>query len=230
MTVQSYFQSRADWFNALYEEDHPVRYRVNRLVRPAIFDRVAMTLDEFRGWKGYSVLDVGCGPGRNSVAFVKAGAARVVGIDFSDRMVEIARGFSREHGTESKCEFVQDDFMACIPFQTFDAVVALGFFDYVENAEDALKRMTAAARYKVIGSFPARSSIRAPLRRLRYAMRGCPVYFYTRQQIEDICVRVGLKHFRIIPLGPGFFLVGSCVDDPPPKFTAGEAETTPSIF
>src|ERR1700720_3141764 len=95
MTVQSYFQSRADWFHDLYEEDQPFRYRVNRVVRGAIYERVALTLNEFRGWKDFTVLDVGCGPGRNSVAFVQAGAARVVGVDFSERMLEIAREFSR---------------------------------------------------------------------------------------------------------------------------------------
>jgi ubiquinone/menaquinone biosynthesis C-methylase UbiE len=215
MSVESYFQARADWFHSLYEEDQPFRYRLNRVVRKAIFARVAMTLNEFRGWKEFSVLDVGCGPGRNSVAFVQAGATQVIGIDFSERMIDIAREFSRNHGAASKCEFVKGDFMSYNLNHVFDAVVALGFFDYIENSEDALRQMIAVSRYKVIGSFPGRSLMRAPLRKLRYAMRGCPVYFYTRSQIADICHRVGLKHFQVIPLGSaGFLLVGSLDDYP----------------
>jgi ubiquinone/menaquinone biosynthesis C-methylase UbiE len=215
MTVQSYFQSRADWFHALYEEDQPFRYRVNRVVRGAIYERVAVTLNEFRGWKDFTVLDVGCGPGRNSVAFVQAGAAHVLGIDFSERMLEIAREFSRNHGAASKCEFVKADFMARSFDEKSDAAVALGLFDYLQNPENALRRMMAAAKYKVIASFPRPSPIRAPLRKFRYALRGCPVYFYTRQQILDMCQRVGLERFDIMRLSSaGYLLVGSLDDYP----------------
>jgi ubiquinone/menaquinone biosynthesis C-methylase UbiE len=215
VTVKSYFQSRANWFDTLYEEGQPVRYRVNRIVRRAIFERVSQTLNEFREWKDFSVLDVGCGPGRNSVAFVQAGAARVLGIDFSERMLEIAREFSCNHGAASKCEFLKADFMACSFSEKLDAVVALGLFDYIGDAEDALRRMITTAKYKVIGSFPRPSPVRAPLRKLRYALRGCPVYFYTRRQIVDMCQRVGLKRFEIATLASaGYLLVGSLDDYP----------------
>jgi len=208
MTVESYFQLRANSFHELYEKDQPVRYRINRLIRRAIFERVTLTVNEFRGWQAFTVLDVGCGSGRNSVAFVNAGAERVVGIDFSERMLEIAREFSHTHGARAKCEFVKGDFMRHNFSGKVDAVVALGFFDYVGDAEDALKRMISAAKYKVIGSFPRRSMIRAPLRKLRYAMKGCPVYFYTRQQLVAMCQRIGLKHFDILPCtSAGFLLV-----------------------
>jgi ubiquinone/menaquinone biosynthesis C-methylase UbiE len=215
MSVESYFQSRADWFHALYAEDQPFQYRLNRIIRRAIYDRVAMTVNEFHGWKDFSVLDVGCGPGRNSVAFVQAGAARVVGVDFSERMLEIAREFSRNHGAASSCEFIQADFMTRSFDEKWDAVVGLGLFDYLEDADDALRRMIATAKYKVIGSFPRPSLIRAPLRKLRYALRGCPVHFYTRQQIVDMCHRVGLQRFEILRLASaGYLLVGS-VDEYP---------------
>lgn len=215
MTVESYFQSRADFFHALYEQGEPVRYRVNRVIRRAIFDRVAMTLNEFSGWKDFSVLDVGCGPGRTSVAFVQAGAARVIGIDFSERMLEIARDFSHEHGVSSKCEFIKADFMTW-PFpDKSDAVVALGLFDYLDNPEQALRLMMAAAKYKVIGSFPRPSLIRSPLRKLRYAMRGCPVYFYTRQQIIDMCHRAGLSRFTVEPLATAGYLLVATLDEYP---------------
>jgi ubiquinone/menaquinone biosynthesis C-methylase UbiE len=230
VTVESYFQSRAKWFDSLYEEDQPIRYRVNRIVRRAIFERVGQTLDEFRTWKEFTVLDVGCGSGRNSVAFANAGAARVVGVDFSDRMIEIAQEFSLGHGAASRCEFVKADFMTWTPEERFDAVVAHGLFDYIENAESALSRMMAAAKYKVIGSFPKPSLVRAPLRKARYALRGCPVYFYSRQQLVDLCQKVGLARFQITPLASaGYLLVGSLDDYPLPVGAAnGEKEPAPA--
>lgn len=41
--------------------------------------------------KGKSVLDLGCGYGHNCLDFVKRGAARVVGIDISEKMLEVAK-------------------------------------------------------------------------------------------------------------------------------------------
>jgi len=179
-------------------------------MRRAIFERVALTLKEFREWRDFTILDVGCGSGRNDVALVNSGAARVVGIDFSERMLEIARGFSRSHGTTTKCEFVRGDFVSHNFDQSFDAVIALGFFDYIGAAEDALRRMISLSRYKVIASFPKRSMIRAPLRKLRYALKGCPVYFYTRDRLTHICRRLGLKDFQVLPCtSAGFLLVVS---------------------
>jgi SAM-dependent methyltransferase len=215
MTVENYFQLRADSFDALYDEDRPFYYRVNRILRKAIYERVALTLKEFRGWEEFTVLDVGCGSGRNSVAFANAGAARIVGIDFSERMLEIAREFSRKRGVAAKCQFIKGDFMTHHFDQQFDAVVALGVFDYIQDAESALHRIWAAARYELIVCFPRRSLIRAPLRKLRYAVRGCPVYFYTRRQLEQTCQRLGLNNFQILPCtSAGFLLVVSREDYP----------------
>ena len=41
--------------------------------------------------KGKFVLDLGCGYGHNCLDFVKRGAARVVGIDISEKMFEVAK-------------------------------------------------------------------------------------------------------------------------------------------
>ena len=43
---------------------------------------------------GKSVLDLGCGYGHNCIDFVRSGAEKVVGIDISEKMLEIARNES----------------------------------------------------------------------------------------------------------------------------------------
>ena len=73
----------------------------------------------------------------------------------------------------------------------------------------ALKRMAELSNDKVVASFPGVSPIRAPLRKLRYALRGCPVYFYTGTRLRQICHEAGLAKCRIDKLASsGYMLVG----------------------
>ena len=70
---------------------------------------------------GDRVLDAACGTGDLAIADLKAGAGKVTGLDFSERMLERAR---RKSG---RIEWVQGDMLA-LPFadETFDAAT-VGF-------------------------------------------------------------------------------------------------------
>jgi len=76
---------------------------------------------------GDRVLDAACGTGDLAVADLKAGAGRVTGLDFSERMLERAR-------RKAPLDWVQGDMLA-LPFAdaTFDAAT-VGFG--VRNVED----------------------------------------------------------------------------------------------
>ena len=50
---------------------------------------------------GKSVLDLGCGYGHNCIDFVNRGAARVVGIDISEKMLAVAK----EESSHGKIEY-----------------------------------------------------------------------------------------------------------------------------
>lgn len=41
--------------------------------------------------KGKQILDLGCGYGENCMEFVKMGASKVVGVDISKKMLEVAK-------------------------------------------------------------------------------------------------------------------------------------------
>lgn len=210
MSVKTYFERTADNFDALYENRRNLSYRFNQLFRKGLFQRIDKTTAAFAGMKDFTVLDVGCGSGRNSALFAEQGARRVVGIDFSAPMLELAREYTRAKNVANRCEFIQADFLE-YPFQeTFDVVVALGVFDYVAEPAGVLKRMKELANQKVVASFPGVSPVRAPLRKMRYALRGCPVYFYTGTKLRQICHDAGLSHFRIEKLASsGYMLVGN---------------------
>ena len=46
-----------------------------------------------------------------------------------------------------------------------------------------------------------------PLRKLRYKMRGCPVYFYWRGEIEEMFDKAGLRTLDVRRLGFGGYWV-----------------------
>ncbi len=208
--IEIYFQQRARQFDALYAEQRGWRYYFNRVFRRALYERVRLTVEAFRGLEDFTVLDLGCGSGRNSLVFLKSGACRVVGIDFSENMIRMAQDFCREQGVAGNCEFIRADALAHPFRERFDVVVALGVFDYIQDPRDLLRRMTELAVQRVVASFPGLSIVRAPLRKLRYWMRGCPVYFSSRRRLQRICREVGLVDFELVPVAgrAGWLLVG----------------------
>jgi demethylmenaquinone methyltransferase/2-methoxy-6-polyprenyl-1,4-benzoquinol methylase len=87
---------------------------------------------------GDSVLDAACGTGDLAIADLKAGAGRVTGLDFSERMLERARR------KDARIEWVQGDMLA-LPFAdgTFDAAT-VGFG--VRNVADLPLALTELRR------------------------------------------------------------------------------------
>ena len=120
-----------------------------------MFDRIAPVYDQMnrlmtggldRRWRdatarrvvqpGDTVLDAACGTGDLALADLRAGAARVVGIDFSEQMLERAARKS------SAIEWVQGD-LCKLPFAdgSFQAVT-IGFgLRNVADREDALREL-----------------------------------------------------------------------------------------
>lgn len=209
MSVESYFQKWADRFDSLYDETRWL-HRLDRVLRRGLYERVELMLGELKGLgSNFSVLDVGCGSGRVAVLLADAGARRVVGIDVAPRMLELARELSRARGVEARCEFIEADFMSWPVKERFDVVVALGVFDYLAEPQPFLRRMIDCASRKVIASFPRASLIRAPLRKFRYALRNCPVYFTTEDRLTELCHGAGLRNFRFVPYASsGLLLIG----------------------
>lgn len=208
MKVERYFEQQADDFDKLYETGGAWQHFLNRTFRKGLYERVRLSLLELERLGPHTLLDVGCGSGRNEPLFVRAGATRVTGIDFAMRMLELARGFTRQSGVEEKCEFIEGNFLAHSFAQPFDATIALGVFDYFADPLPPLRRMRELARRLVIASFPQQSLVRAPLRKLRYALRNCPVYFYQPEDLWKLAEQAGLKA-RIVPYASsGLLLVG----------------------
>lgn len=88
--------------------------------------------------KGKSVLDLGCGYGKNCYEFVKNGATNVVGIDISQKMLEIAqKEFAHENITYKQMSMTDIDKLN----QKFDLIYSSLAFHYIEDLEGLAKIM-----------------------------------------------------------------------------------------
>jgi SAM-dependent methyltransferase len=179
--VRDRFREKARRFDDLYEDERPLV----RLLRPGLFRRRRLAADTVAGYEHPRVLDVGCGSGRIGEFALEAGASHYVGIDFSEPMIELARERLRRFGPRVK--LIVEDFQGATINGPFDVILALGLFDYQPNAADFSRKMfeLCAPGGCVVGSFPAWSPLKGPVRKVRYEWIGdCPIFNYTRAELE----------------------------------------------
>ena len=178
--VHRYFDREADRFDAIYDRDKPLHQRVGDAVfRRAIRERYSLTINSI-GAVGRTVLDVGCGPGRYGIELARRGAARCLGIDVAEQMINIARAESKEGGVADRCEWVISDFLSWEGGEVFDAVVAMGYFDYLEDPTPHLEKMIGHCKDRVFVSLPKRWEVRTPIRIARFRLARGFVRFYSR--------------------------------------------------
>ena len=202
--VRNRFTQKAQQFDDLYEDER----LLVRLLRPGLFRRRQLAVETVRAYPAPSVLDVGCGSGRIGEFVLEAGAARYLGIDFSEPMIELAR--ARLERFADRIELVTDDFLTSAVAGTFDVVLALGLFDYLPNPDAFVARMfeLSAPGGCVVGSFPAWSPVKGPIRKVRYEWIGdCPIFNYTREGLEQLFRGVGFTRVEIMSPGRSGFLL-----------------------
>ena len=201
--VRQYFDERKADYDAFYDPPSRALRWFNRVFRKAVYlrrDQVAILARQF-GCR--TVLDVGCGTGRNSVWFVRNGVEFVHGVDISAEMIDEARAVSTAAGVSDRCRFDLMDFASMPVGRRYDLVAALGVFDYVEDPAPFLRHMSAFADKVIYGSFPGWTLVRSPLRKLRYTLRGCPTRFYRKRDVQRLFDEAGFGRFdcRKVPSG-----------------------------
>ncbi len=208
--VRSYFDRAARRFDAIYEADKPWSQRVvDRLFRRVVLERFELICNLAPLPGPFTVLDVGCGPGRYSVALAKAGASRVVGVDVAAAMIAIAREESMRSGVAERCHFVESAFLDFECGETFDTVVATGYFDYMEDPLPHARRMAAACQGRIYATFPKRWEWRVAIRRLRFLLAGGFVRFYSRPEVQKLWRSAGLRDasVSVLDLGRDYLVV-----------------------
>jgi SAM-dependent methyltransferase len=201
--VRSRFRDKAQAFDDLYEDERPLV----KLLRPGLLRRRQLSVGTVRSYAGPRVLDVGCGSGRIGEFVLDAGAADYVGIDFSEPMLALARERLERFG--DRVQLIEGDFHDTPLEGQFDVVLALGLFDYLAEPERTIARLAemCAPDGCVLGSFPAWSWLKGPIRKVRYEWIGdCPIFDYTAGGVEAMFAAAGLRHVEFPSSGRSGFL------------------------
>ena len=90
-----------------------------------------LRLVDFDGYRGRSVLEVGCGAGVDLARFAKGGAD-VTGVDLAPSAIELARANFLQQGLQGRFE-VADGEQLPFPDNTFDLVYAHGVVQYTAS-------------------------------------------------------------------------------------------------
>ncbi len=206
--VQNWFEREAGRFDSIYEKDKPLYQKIgDALFHRVIHERFSLVINAL-GAQGATILDVGCGPGRYGVELARRGAARCLGVDMAAHMIEIARTEADRAGVGDRCEWTVLDFLSFKTTDTFSAVLAMGYYDYIDNPRPHLEKMMALSSRHVFASFPKRWEIRTPLRRARFALQGGFVRFYSRAEVISLFASTGnLRYLSLVDLGRDFVAI-----------------------
>lgn len=206
--VREHFHADARRFDAIYEERKgPVTRLIDNWWRGVVRKRLEVNLEKLEPIKGKSILDVGCGSGRFCIAYAQRGASRVVGIDFAAAMIDIANQIAQEAGVAKVCEFIAGAFPDALGDEMFDASTANGFFDYIEQPVPIIARMRELTRQTMIMSFPKAIEWRIPVRRVRFWLKGTPLFLYREAQVKKILADAGVKQYEWINLDRDYLIV-----------------------
>lgn len=197
-TAQSYWDERSELFGNYYKK--PSMF--DRVFRKGVYERVAVAIKACKDINNATCLDVGSGPGINSVSLIKnAKASHVTGIDFAQHMIDYATKIAETENVADKCNFILGDAITYnFNGKTFDFSMALGVFDYIENAQALINRMSELTTKTFVISWP-QNGIRMMLRRKRYT---CPLFHYTLEHIHDLHKKAGITNLEIITIGGGW--------------------------
>jgi 2-polyprenyl-3-methyl-5-hydroxy-6-metoxy-1,4-benzoquinol methylase len=192
-----FFDRYARDFNAIYGNENTLfNTVVNHLFRQAMRIRFERTIDGCRPVKGKTVLDVGAGPGHYSVLLAQQGAKHVLGVDFADGMLDVAKGNAIKGGVDDRCEFVRGDFLTHEFDEKYDFTILMGFMDYIKHPEDVISRVAKVTKEKAFFSFPTDDGLLAIQRRIRYKSR-CELYLYNESQVRRQFANVTNKPLTI---------------------------------
>ena len=196
-TAQQYWDVRSDLFANYYKK--PSMF--DKAFRKAVYVRTAVVLKTVKEFDQPTVLDIGSGPGVNSVTWLKNSNAKfLLGIDFAESMNEYARKNAEAEGVGGRAKFIAGDFLKHdFKGEKFTVSAACGVLDYVKESREFMQKMDAVTTGAFVVSWPE-NGLRMALRRYRYTT---PVYHYDEASIRKLHEGLNIKSLEIIPMQGG---------------------------
>lgn len=182
-----FFDRFAETFDTFYDGRRSLMMQwFDRRWRRDMFIRYTMTFERLGDLTGKRGLDIGCGSGPYIAEAIKRGAAQVVGLDPAPGMLELARQRIEQLGELDKLELIEGYFPQTTVEGPFDFAIIMGVLDYVADPVEFFRGLRSILTGKAAVSFPSKHWFRTPIRKFRYRLRDCPVYFYDEGQIRSI--------------------------------------------
>jgi len=199
--VKKHFEKSIAEFDLLYTEKKSwIRRFIDRKLRYDNYERYDLTLKECENISGKRLLDIGCGAGRYCIDLAKKGAESVVGVDLAGTAIQMACSLAESNGVSDSCSFIKGNFMEYQFDHPFHICLAIGVMDYVSEPVQLMSKMRQVTTEKLIMSFPSKSTYRMAIRKLRYWIKGCPLYFYNSDDIKKIMAKSGINDYSITKL------------------------------
>ena len=209
--VGTYFDKAAVTFDTFYDQKRSAFMQwIDKKFRSDIFGRYYHTFETLGILEEKTVLDIGCGSGPYVVEAARRGAKRVVGLDMAQRMIDLCKKRAAASGVSGKCEFILGTFPADAPEEIFDYSITMGVMDYIADPLEFLKALAKQVQNRAVLSFPSKHWFRTPLRKVRYWLKQCPVYFYKAAQLESLSKEAGFSDIKIKKLpgaGMDYFVI-----------------------
>ena len=190
--VAKYWNDIAKQFDSIYTGEKSAVGRVlDRWLRQDIFGRFDWVMRKAGNVKDASVCDVGCGSGRFVTELAKRGAKRVMGVDVAPEMINLSKALVEKDGVADRCEFAVSDVENWTSKERFDLVIAIGFWDYIADPRSRLKKIHGMTKGTFLSAWPRAETWRAPVRKVRLSILGCPVYFFRHDEVHALLKEAG---------------------------------------
>jgi SAM-dependent methyltransferase len=197
----TFFDRFAGTFDTFYDgKRSPLLQWVDRRYRHDMFERYALTFERLGDIGGQRGLDIGCGSGPYVAEAIRRGARQVVALDPAPGMLELALRRVETINAVDKVEFVTGYFPEAAPPGPFDFAIVMGVLDYVADPVSFFRALRGILTGRAAVSFPSKHWFRTPLRKIRYRLRNCPVYFYDERSIREIGREAGFGTVDIVKI------------------------------
>ena len=209
--TENFFDSYSKKFDEIYDTKTNkysfLKILINEFFRRSMKKRYILALNHIgQNKKKLNIIDIGCGPGRYANDLAISGH-HVTGIDISRDMIKLAK--KKNNSFKNNTNFIVGDYLKKKFSKKFHYAILNGFFDYIEKPELVFKKLKKDCEIFVC-SFPKLYNWLTPQRKIRYILRNCPLYFYTRKKIERKLKIAGIKKYEFIDNDREYFVIGYC--------------------